>query len=201
MRLCRKHDNWRQIDMSKLNRLWHLLAAFLSLGAAFAILILAGLPQRSDFSGISGGSGRIAAPEVDSLAPSFALPTASSGMLALEQVRGTATIINFWATWCQPCRREMRDLQRLYDSYPGQLRVLAVNLGESFPVVRNWVAQLGITYDVLLDSAGAVSKLYQVRGLPTTYVLAGDHRIRRLYYGPLRLEQLREDLEHIGKRA
>ena len=187
--------------MSKLNRLSHLLAAFLSLGAAFAILILAGLPQRSDFSGFSGAGGRIAAPEVDSLAPAFALPTASSGVLALEQVRGTVTIINFWATWCQPCRREMRDLQQLYDSYPGQLRLLAVNLGESVQDVRNWVTQLGLTYDVLLDQSGAVSKLYQVRGLPTTYILDGDHRIRRLYYGPVRLEQLRQDLNHIGRKA
>jgi len=187
--------------MSKLNRLSHLFAAFLSLGAAFAILILAGLPHRSDFSGYSGDSGRMAAPEVDSLAPSFALPTASSGMLALEQVRGTVTIINFWATWCQPCRREMRDLQTLYDSHPGRLHILAVNLGESLSVVRNWVTQLALTYDVLLDPDGAGSKLYQVRGLPTTYVLDSDHRIRRLYYGPVTLEQLRWDLERFGKRT
>ncbi len=187
--------------MSKLKRLSQLLAAFLSLGAAFAILILAGLPQRGDFSGFSGESGRIAAPEVDSLAPSFALPTASAGTLALEQVRGTVTIINFWASWCQPCRREMRDLQRLYDSYPGQLRVLAVNSGESLLTVRNWVSQLGLTYDVLLDPEGAISKLYQVRGLPTTYVLDGEQRIRRLYYGPARLEQLRQDLDHIGRKV
>ena len=105
--------------MSKLNRLLHLLAAFLSLGAALAILTAAGLPNRGDYSGFRDDYGLARAPEVDSLAPPFALPTASGPALALEQARGAITIINFWATWCQPCRREMRDLQMLYDSIRG----------------------------------------------------------------------------------
>lgn len=185
--------------MSKLNRLLHLLAAFLSLGAAFAVFTGVGLPERGEFSGLPAETGQITAPEVGALAPPFALPTAASGMRSLAKARGTITIINFWATWCQPCRREMRDLQRLYESHPGSLRILAVNLGESVPAVRQWVRQLGLTYDVLLDEDGAVSKLYQVRGLPTTYVLDRDNRIRRLYYGPLTLERLRRDVGRIGK--
>ncbi len=95
----------------------------------------------------------------------------------------------------------MSELQQLYDSYPGSLRILALNQGDSLASVRKWAADLGITYDVLLDRGGAVSRLYQLRGLPTTFILDGDQRIRRLYYGFARLEQLRQDLERINKRA
>ena len=185
--------------MSKLNRLLHLLAALLSLGAAFAVFTIVGLPERSDFSGLKAELGQITAPEVGALAPPFALPTAATEMFSLAEVRGTITIINFWATWCPPCQREMRDLQRLYTSHRGKARVLAVNLGESAQAARKWARQLGVTYDILLDRHGVVAELYQVRGLPTTVVLDGDGRIRRLYYGPVSLEQLRRDVSRIGR--
>lgn len=187
--------------MSKLKRLLHLLAAFLALGAATVILILAGLPNRGDYSGILDQKGLVRAPEVDRLAPSFTLPTASARALGLEQARGAITIINFWATWCQPCRREMQDLQTLYDSYPGRLRILAVNVGESLQAARDWVTRLGLTYDVLLDRQGIVAARYQVRGLPTTLALDSDHIIRRLYYGAVHLEQLRWDLNDLSTKA
>lgn len=187
--------------MSKLGRLLHWLAAFLSLGAAIAILTLTGLPNRGDYSGLSDRNGRVQAPEVDSPAPMFALPTASARALALEQARGSITIINFWATWCQPCRREMRDLQILYQSYPGRLRILAVNLGESLQAARDWASKLGLTYDVLLDRQGVVAARFQVRGLPTTLVLDSDLIIRRVYYGAVRLEQLRWDLNDLSTKA
>ena len=78
------------------------------------------------------------------------------------------------------------------------LRILAVNLGESIQAARKWARQLGLTYDVLLDRHGVVANLYQVRGLPTTVVLDGESRIRRLYYGPVTFEQLRRDVSRIG---
>lgn len=187
--------------MSKLKRLLHLLAAFLSLGAATAIFIVAGLPSRSDFSGQRGPDDIVTAPEAGAQAPPFMLPTLSGSTLALDQVRGRFTIINFWATWCQPCRREMRDLQRLYDSNQGRLRVLAVNLGESLQAARRWANELGLNYTILLDTSGAVASMYQVRGLPATYLLDGEQRIRRQYYGPVRLEQLQRDLDQFGART
>ena len=187
--------------MSSLTRLAHLLAACLSLGAALAIVAAAGLPERSDYSGIRIDASRATAPEIGSTAPPFTLATASGGRFALEAARGYAVIINFWASWCQPCQREMRDLQTLYESYPGKLRIVAVNLGESLQVARDWANRLGLTYDILVDPGGAVAARYQVRGLPTTYVLDGDHRIRRLYYGAARPEELLQDLRQLVRKA
>ena len=187
--------------MSKLNHVLHLLAAFLSLGAAAAILTYAGLPNRADFSGFRQGGRLAVAPESGWPAPPFALLTPSSQTLALKQARGAVTIINFWATWCEPCQREMRELQALYEIYPADLRILAVNVGENAQAIRDWVAQLGLTFDILLDARGEVSNLYQVRGLPTTFVLDKDHVIRRVRYGPVHLESLLRDLARFGRKA
>ncbi len=187
--------------MSKLNRVLHLLAAFLTLGAALAVLIHAGLPDRADYSGFRRGGARAVAPEEGWPAPPFTLLTPSSRALALEEARGAFTIINFWATWCEPCQREMRELQALYEIYPDDLRILAVNVGDNVHAVRDWAANLGLTFDILLDARGAVSHLYQVRGLPTTFVLDKAHVIRRVHYGPVRLKSLQGDLARFGRKA
>ena len=186
--------------MSPWSRGLRLLVALLSLGAALAILDRAGLPQRGDTSGLPGGS-RVTAPEVGWHAPAFGLPSLSSGRLTLEQARGSFTILNFWATWCQPCEREMRDLQRLYDASAGALRILALNQGEGLQVALEWAERLGLTYDVLLDERGFASRLYQIRGLPTTYMLDEAHVIRRVYFGAVSQERLRSDLALLAARA
>jgi len=187
--------------MTTLHRLLTLLAAFLSLGAALALLLHAGLPNRADYTGYRVGVGLAMAPEIGARAPAFTLPTTRSEPLALERARGANTIINFWATWCQPCRREMTELQTLYEMENGRLRILAVNLGESAETVRNWVKHLGLTYDVLLDPGKDVARRYQVRGLPSTYLLDPAHRIQRVYYGALRYEQLQADLMRLDRKV
>lgn len=187
--------------MAKLNQVLHLLAALLALGGALAVLVHAGLPNRADYSGFQVGGRRAVAPEAGWHAPPFALMTTSARPLALEQARGMSTIINFWATWCAPCQREMRDLQALYEVYPEDLRILAVNVGESAQAVRDWVAQFGLTFDILLDSRGELSTLYQVRGLPTTFLLDKELVIRRVHYGPVHLESLMRDLARVGRKA
>ena len=129
--------------MSKLNQVRQLLAAFLSLGAAMALLIHVGLPERAEFTRFRDGGRRAVAPEAGWHAPPFTLLTTSSRTLALEQARGAVTIINFWATWCEPCQRELRELQALYEIYPNDLRILAVNVGESAQAVHDWALNLG----------------------------------------------------------
>lgn len=187
--------------MSKLKRRLHLLAALLSLGAAFAILVRVGLPERADYSGYRIDGGRAVAPEAGSSAPPFTLTSSRLQTLTLEEARGSVTIINFWATWCPPCRREMRELQKLYEMDPADLRILAVNVGESVQAVQDWVAQHDLSFDVLLDRRGDASRRYHLRGLPTTFVLDADHLIQRVYYGPLRLESLRRDLARVGRKV
>lgn len=186
--------------MKAMSRCLRLLLALLSLGASMALFIRAGLPDRGQAVGFLEG-GRFTAPAPGSLAPGFSLPTLSAAKMSLAQVRGSVTIINFWATWCNPCRREMEDLQSLYDADPGRLRVLALNQGESADVARKWVDELGLTYDILLDQRGTVSRRYQVRGLPTTFLLDEALIIRRVYFGEVRQERLRRDLALLERGA
>lgn len=187
--------------MSKLKIFGQLLAALLCLGAAIALVVDVGLPVRSGNRGEKDKRLRFVAPEVGSLAPDFTLKRAQGSALSLEQVRAEVIIINFWATWCGPCRWEMRNLQLLHEEYPGELRILAVNLGESAAAVNRWVAANGLTFDALLDSENQAARSYQVRGAPTTFVLDRARRIRRIYFGTVSIPSLLKDIERLSGRA
>ena len=187
--------------MRKFKILIQLLAALTCLGAAFAIVINTGLPDLADYSG--GGDGRsvYAAPEIGSIAPDFVLTTAQGSPLSLDQIQSEFIILNFWATWCGPCRREMRDLQQLDEVYRGKLRILGVNLGESAKLVESWIAENGLTFDILLDSHHQVSQQYRIRGAPTTFLLDRAHRITQVYFGAVPVAYLLRDIERLSKSA
>jgi cytochrome c biogenesis protein CcmG/thiol:disulfide interchange protein DsbE len=87
--------------------------------------------------------------------------------------------VNFWATWCGPCRREIPDLISLYREYKGQkVELLAVNVQESAYKVRGFVQEYGMNFPIPIDSDGYVTDKYQIRGIPTTYIIDGRGRIR-----------------------
>ncbi|MDE3054400.1 MAG: TlpA family protein disulfide reductase, partial [Gemmatimonadota bacterium] len=144
---------------------------------------------------VAGGAwlarGRLAAPAppvtVGSAAPSFRLPSVqpSGGTRALADYAGHPVLINFWATWCQPCREEMPSLERLYraDSARG-LRVVAVSIDDrgAGDVISKFIRSAGVTFDVLHDGRSAVMARYQVRGVPQTLLVGADGRIAGTQY-------------------
>lgn len=98
----------------------------------------------------------------------------------LAALRGKVVVVNFWATWCPPCRREMPSLERLRQQFAGQgLEVLAVDVGEDADTVFAFTGQLdpAPTFPLLLDTDSAVMQRWRVRGLPTTFVVDGDGRV------------------------
>ncbi len=187
--------------MSKLEQIIRAVAALSFMGTAILLVVRTGLPQRADYSGLSNTTSTRVAPELGFLAPTFMLLNTSREPVALEETAGKFTILNFWATYCAPCRSEMRDLQRLYESQSGSLRILAINLGETSDAVDTWIDELGLSYEVLLDPRLTVSQLYQVRGVPTTYLLDGNQRIRTIYYGPVTYGQLQSELQRLEPQA
>ncbi len=187
--------------MGNLKKLGQLLAALICLGAAIALVFAIGLPVRSGLRDSAYKRALDVAPEVGSLAPNFALNRAQGPRLSLDQISDEIIIINFWATWCGPCRWEMRNLQRLAEANPGELRILAVNLGESAEAVNSWVAVNGLTFDVLLDSRNLVAGTYQVRGAPTTFLLDRGRRIRQIYFGTVSIPSLLRDIERLSGRV
>lgn len=105
----------------------------------------------------------------------FSLENLSGGTERLSDVRGNLVFLNFWATWCPPCREEMPSMERLQAEMTGRpFRILAINVQEDPPTVRSFVEEFGYTFPILLDRTGQVAANYSVRGIPTSYFILPD---------------------------
>lgn len=107
------------------------------------------------------------------LAPEFKLRTLSGVDAALSDYRGKIVLINFWATWCGPCKAEMPSMQALYNDYPREdFEILAVSIDiDPRAPVRQFIKDFGFTFPVLLDDTFAVNDQYQIRVVPTSVVV------------------------------
>ncbi len=112
-------------------------------------------------------------------APDFLLRTLDGQNRSLRQDRGKVVLMNFWATWCPPCIREMPAMQRLYDKFGTQgLEIVAVSVDQGNPdAVRKFVDDLKLNFPVVLDPDQATKQAYQVRALPTTYLIDRKGRV------------------------
>jgi thiol-disulfide isomerase/thioredoxin len=111
--------------------------------------------------------------------PPLALQDLEGRPHRLEDYRGKVVLVNFWATWCDPCRAEMPAMNRLRASLAGRpFAVLAVNLAESEPRIRRFMEQVPLEFPVLLDRDTGVAKAWKARILPASYVLDAEGRIR-----------------------
>jgi thiol-disulfide isomerase/thioredoxin len=118
-------------------------------------------------------------------APDFTLATLDGRTVRLADLRGRWVLVNFWATWCAPCRDEMPYLEELAGNAPEQLVVLAVNLREEGPVVVQFVETLGLTLPILLQPDDAMLLAYDVRGLPISVLIDPTGRVATRVVGPL----------------
>jgi cytochrome c biogenesis protein CcmG/thiol:disulfide interchange protein DsbE len=127
------------------------------------------------------------------LAFDFSLDDTSGQRIKLSDLRGHPVVINFWASWCPPCRQELPALQSAYQRFHDQgVILLGVNVRESAEAVQNFAPQFGLTFPLLLDQDGAVSERYQVRGTPTTVFLDAEGIVRARHVGPLTEDQFAE---------
>lgn len=139
------------------------------------------------------------------LAPDFTLDTLDGNQVTLSELRGRIVVINFWATWCLPCREETPALEKAYKQYKdSDAVILGVNLTNQDLVrdVESFVQEFGLTYPILLDREGSVGYLYQVNGLPTTFFLNREGVIRTvLVGGPMSETFIRSKIEALIKEA
>ncbi len=125
-----------------------------------------------------------------SLAPDFLLKTLDGGEIRFSDLRGKAVIVNLWATWCGPCRKEMAQFVAAYERYREEgLEIIAVNLQESPSIIQPFVDDFWMEFPVALDKRGAVSEGYRIIGLPMTYFIDREGVIRSVFRGPF-LERL-----------
>lgn len=117
-------------------------------------------------------------------APDFALKSLGGSNLRLREQRGQVVMVNFWATWCGPCRVEMPHLNRLYEKYRSSgFQLLGVNIDDDPSQAQQLVAKLGLRFPVLLDSDKQVSRLYDLTTMPSTVLIDRDGRVRYVHRG------------------
>jgi thiol-disulfide isomerase/thioredoxin len=125
------------------------------------------------------------AAHVNFRAPDFSSTTLEDGPIALRDLRGKVVLLNFWATWCPPCRAEMPAIQSVYQAHPGDMVVLAVNEAEAPGVVKDFVSPFHFGFPILLDRDAAIAQRFRVQGLPTSYFVDRDGIIRAASIGPM----------------
>lgn len=124
-------------------------------------------------------------------APNFTLPSLEGKQVSLSDYSGQVVLVNAWATWCPPCTAEMPEINDFYEAHRQDgFVVLAVNSREETETVETFIQEYGFSFPVLLDSTGAVMEKYQVRGLPTTFIIDRDGQIQRQHVGAVTGQQL-----------
>lgn len=146
---------------------------------------------------LRGNSGP--APKLGTRSPDFSLPTTAGTSVRLSDLKGHPVLINFWATWCQPCRKEFPQLVHVSQRAADQgLLVLAIDAGEGRGSVVQFAQEFGVTFPVLLDAESTVAHRYHVFGLPTSLFLDRDGVLRAQQIGPLTQDSLAKNLAQIG---
>ncbi|MFD2759405.1 TlpA family protein disulfide reductase [Lentibacillus juripiscarius] len=135
---------------------------------------------------------------VGKIAPDFKLKTLEGETVRLSDYRGERVIVNFWATWCPPCRAEIPDFQKLYDNK--DVEILAVDLTEteeSIEDVRAFVKEYDMTFPVLTDENSDVANTYQVMAYPTSYMIDSSGHIQYRAMGAMNYDLMVQELEKI----
>jgi peroxiredoxin len=151
-------------------------------------ILLAGLAWTwisADRSGLAT-EGLTPAPQQGFLAPDFSLETLDGQSVTLSDLRGQVVLVNFWATWCPPCRAEMPAFERAYQDYADQgFTIVAVNATQqdSLPDITAFVDEFGLSFPIALDNDGTIYRLYQIRSLPTSFFVDRDGVISEVVIG------------------
>ena len=117
-------------------------------------------------------------------APPFSLPDGTGQTVSLDDYKGQVVLINFWASWCGPCRQEMPLLEELHQRYePLGFTLLGINVEEDSGLADKFLQATPVSFPILYDRESSVSKAYDVIAMPTTVILDREGRVRFIHYG------------------
>ncbi len=168
-----------------------LVVSLVVVALTFAIMALGTIRISGDTSGLTG-------PLVGRPAPDFRLQDLDGRMTSLSDLRGRPVVVNFWASWCIPCREEaplLADAQARYAA--SGLEVLGVVFQDDAGAAREFMERFATRYPGLLDPDGQTAIDYGVRGIPVTFLIGRDGTIRRVFLGQLRVDTFRAAIEEI----
>jgi DsbE subfamily thiol:disulfide oxidoreductase len=177
-------------------RLMRYFLVFVIVGGTAAVLVQREFLGDDDGSVAAGQALAIGRP-----APDFTLETVD-GTFRLSEARGKVVMVNFWATWCGPCRFEMPEFQEVHEARleAGDFQIVAVNLtsSDSREGALRFVDELGLTFTIAFDVTGSVAQTYGVLGLPATFFIDRDGILRSRSYGPVLGDRLAESIAAAG---
>jgi peroxiredoxin len=117
-------------------------------------------------------------------APGFQLESAAGKTVNLSDYRGQVVLLNFWASWCGPCRKEMPILEQLHKQYKSKgFTMVGVNVEPSSADAVNWLKSTPVSFPILFDTDSSVSKLYRVEGMPNTVIVDRNGKVRYIHRG------------------
>ena len=161
------------------------------LGVALILLTAASCTH-----GSGGTDDPLGAKPMRSPAPALSGDTLDGSTASLADLQGSVVVVNFWATWCKPCRAEQPDLERIYRDYRDRgVAFLGVNERDDPAAARAWVKEFDVTYPSVVDEAGAWADDFALFGYPDTFVVDETGTIRWAIYGQTDGKQLRTALD------
>jgi peroxiredoxin len=191
--------------MSK--KLFGLLLIAAMIGIVVAGIVKNNIENTSEFDNIALGS------EVDFLAtkeglakgevaPDFELTTLDGKAVRLSDYQGKKVILNFWATWCPPCRAEMPHMQKYFEEQAKRenVEILAVNLttkDRGLDKVQSFAREYELTFPIPMDKKGEIGSTYQAATIPTSYILDADGRVQNKIVGPMNETMIEEMIANI----
>lgn len=195
----------QELETSRSYRPWLALLGGVVIGGVLGYLVFFGIPSEEveapPSPAFTAPPIALAGLETGNQAPTFELETAKGIPVGLTDYLGDVVLLNFWATWCAPCRIEMPLLESTYQSLQEQgFVVLAIDFDESAEQVDAFGEELALTFPLLLDPGGKVQDLYKVRGYPTTVILDREGRILNYHIGIMSRDQLNAYLDDAGLR-
>lgn len=166
----------------------------LGMGWLSKVVYLSSIPGGIDADGASD-SGLVAGPAGEFPVPDFRLPSLDGPVVSPAEFQGKVVVIDFWASWCGPCRLQAKVLEDLKAETGDGVQYLAVNIGEDEATVRRYVEKKPFSYPVLMDAADTLSGPYKIHGLPTVLVINTAGQVVFHQVGVTNLDALRREVQ------
>jgi peroxiredoxin len=157
----------------------------------FTVALAQAMGNEKKETTVSPQEATMATAEVSQKAPNFILPSLDGKEVKLSDFKGRKVMINFWATWCPPCKAEMPAMQQLYNQAKGYIDILAINI-DPHNDVAGFVRENQLTFPILLDETGKVNEEYSIISIPTTLLVNEEGIIVKKHIGAMTFEQMEE---------